>query len=191
MFNESGGVTHTQNREYARKACEGALQRLGMDYVDLFTLRGPVQPDTDIADLMMELKVGSSQQRTPVLLLILGTPACDRHSWLPRVPFLSTQRQTALHWCSPFPHGQVWDVFAAVLALNTCRPTPACQQPTSTAPLARALKGCCMQACPLHTVMDQGEFVNKVAFFPSSAVQKMVSKAVLYSFPAAGTGGGG
>jgi aryl-alcohol dehydrogenase-like predicted oxidoreductase len=57
MFDENKRVTHTQTRDYARKACEGALQRLGTSYVDLFTLRGPVQPGTDIADLMQEIKV--------------------------------------------------------------------------------------------------------------------------------------
>ncbi|KAF6256501.1 NADP-dependent oxidoreductase domain-containing protein [Scenedesmus sp. NREL 46B-D3] len=56
MFDDNGAVSHTQTRDYARKACEGALQRLGTDYIDLFTLRGPVQPGTDIADLMQELK---------------------------------------------------------------------------------------------------------------------------------------
>jgi aryl-alcohol dehydrogenase-like predicted oxidoreductase len=57
MFDDKGGVSHTQTREYARKACEGALQRLNTSYIDLFTLRGPVQPGTDIAELMQELKV--------------------------------------------------------------------------------------------------------------------------------------
>jgi hypothetical protein len=36
-------VVHHQDRAYARSACEGALQRLGTTYIDLFTLRGPVQ----------------------------------------------------------------------------------------------------------------------------------------------------
>lgn len=57
MFDGKGGISHTQTREYARKACEDALERLGTSYIDLFTLRGPVQPGTDIADLMQELKV--------------------------------------------------------------------------------------------------------------------------------------
>lgn len=39
------------------QACEGALKRLGMDYIDLFTLRGPAQPGVDIGDVMQELKV--------------------------------------------------------------------------------------------------------------------------------------
>jgi aryl-alcohol dehydrogenase-like predicted oxidoreductase len=43
MFDESRQIVHHQSRAYARKACEGALQRLGTDYIDLFTLRGPVQ----------------------------------------------------------------------------------------------------------------------------------------------------
>jgi aryl-alcohol dehydrogenase-like predicted oxidoreductase len=57
MFDDNGRVTHTQTKDYARKACEGALQRLGTKYIDLFTLRGPVQPGTDIGYLMQELKV--------------------------------------------------------------------------------------------------------------------------------------
>eukprot|EP00882_Tetradesmus_deserticola_P000496 GHRQ01000547.1.p1 GENE.GHRQ01000547.1~~GHRQ01000547.1.p1 ORF type:complete len:249 (+),score=104.30 GHRQ01000547.1:743-1489(+) len=56
MFDDKGGVSHTQTRDYARKACQAALERLGTDNIDLFTLRGPVQPGTDIADLMQELK---------------------------------------------------------------------------------------------------------------------------------------
>eukprot|EP00879_Flechtneria_rotunda_P007665 GHRR01008038.1.p1 GENE.GHRR01008038.1~~GHRR01008038.1.p1 ORF type:complete len:336 (+),score=102.28 GHRR01008038.1:619-1626(+) len=55
MFDKSG-IKHTQTRQYARQACEGALKRLGTNYIDLFTLRGPIQPGTDIADLMQELK---------------------------------------------------------------------------------------------------------------------------------------
>lgn len=36
-------IIHTQTRQYAREACEGALKRLNTDCLDLFTLRGPVQ----------------------------------------------------------------------------------------------------------------------------------------------------
>jgi hypothetical protein len=43
MFDASRQIVHHQSRAYARQACEGALQRLGTDYIDLFTLRGPVQ----------------------------------------------------------------------------------------------------------------------------------------------------
>eukprot|EP00775_Hariotina_reticulata_P014847 gene14847-15033_t len=56
MFSENGQILHTQTRPYAREACEGVLKRLGMDYIDLFTLRGPVQPGVDIGDVMQELK---------------------------------------------------------------------------------------------------------------------------------------
>ncbi|KAF8062705.1 aldo-keto reductase 2 [Scenedesmus sp. PABB004] len=56
MFTPDGGVSHTQTRAYARAACEASLRRLGTDYVDLFTLRGPVQPGVDIGEVMLELK---------------------------------------------------------------------------------------------------------------------------------------
>lgn len=36
-------IVHTQTRANARACCEAALQRLGTTYIDLFTLRGPVQ----------------------------------------------------------------------------------------------------------------------------------------------------
>lgn len=44
MFDGKGGISHTQTREYARKACEDALERLGTSYIDLFTLRGLCSP---------------------------------------------------------------------------------------------------------------------------------------------------
>lgn len=49
-------IIHNQDRAYARKACEDALQRLDTDHIDLFTLRGPIQPGVDIADVMQEIK---------------------------------------------------------------------------------------------------------------------------------------
>eukprot|EP00775_Hariotina_reticulata_P000921 gene921-1248_t len=54
---EDGKREHQQTREYARKACEGALQRLRSGYIDLFTLRGPIDANVDIAEVMQELKV--------------------------------------------------------------------------------------------------------------------------------------
>eukprot|EP00878_Enallax_costatus_P000509 GHUV01000603.1.p1 GENE.GHUV01000603.1~~GHUV01000603.1.p1 ORF type:complete len:337 (+),score=90.22 GHUV01000603.1:230-1240(+) len=53
---ENGQIKHTQTRAYAREACESALKRLDTDYIDLFTLRGPVQQGVDIADIAHELK---------------------------------------------------------------------------------------------------------------------------------------
>lgn len=44
MFDpETKQIVHNQDKAYARKACDDALQRLGTDYIDLFTLRGPIQ----------------------------------------------------------------------------------------------------------------------------------------------------
>eukprot|EP00879_Flechtneria_rotunda_P023605 GHRR01024972.1.p1 GENE.GHRR01024972.1~~GHRR01024972.1.p1 ORF type:complete len:137 (+),score=21.18 GHRR01024972.1:1161-1571(+) len=81
MFDKSG-IKHTQTRQYARQACEGALKRLGTNYIDLFTLRGPIQPGTDIADLMQELKVTTCNALGSCSVVLLSKTAC-RHAGEP------------------------------------------------------------------------------------------------------------
>lgn len=64
------------------QACESALKRLDTNYIDLFTLRGPIQPDTDIVEVAKELKVNGgcvcSVLHDPALQV---TSACRTLVW--------------------------------------------------------------------------------------------------------------
>jgi len=56
MFEAGKGIVSNYSPEYCRKACEGALKRLRVPSITLFTLRGPVGPEWDLKATMSELK---------------------------------------------------------------------------------------------------------------------------------------
>ncbi len=54
---KDGKIVSDYSPEYCRKACESALERLGVGSIGLFTLRGPLPAGHDIAATMGEVKV--------------------------------------------------------------------------------------------------------------------------------------
>lgn len=57
MFAPEGGIRADFSPANARACCEGALARLGVECIDLFTMRGPPTPSVPIEDTMAEVKV--------------------------------------------------------------------------------------------------------------------------------------
>ena len=55
MFKD-GGIAMDGGRENCRRCCEGSLSRLGVSCVDVFTMRGPVDPKVPLEETMAEVK---------------------------------------------------------------------------------------------------------------------------------------
>lgn len=58
MFTEGGQLVMDGSPQNARRCVEGSLRRLQLDCIDLFTMRGAVDPKVPLEETMQELKVG-------------------------------------------------------------------------------------------------------------------------------------
>ena len=73
MFKPDGTMFQDFSPEGCRTACEGSLKRLGVDYIDLWVMRGPCRGEGALEAAVRTMKV---RARVPIALL-----ACSGQSW--------------------------------------------------------------------------------------------------------------
>ncbi len=66
MFTEAG-YRMDASPANCRACAEGSLKRLGVPAIDLFTMRGPVDPKVPLEETMAEVKVGEVEDWSCIL----------------------------------------------------------------------------------------------------------------------------
>lgn len=78
LLQEGGGLRMDASPANCRACCEGALARLGVDAIDLFTMRGPPDPKVPIEETMAEVKASAFRLLASELSpWCLRSKACD------------------------------------------------------------------------------------------------------------------